>query len=129
MRRGRQSSRGEGALKALQRLVAGDVTAGRHAADGIDHLDAGGIVTAQGEHVDLDVSGILRGEMSYDKAGDALIVENGCVHQHLNDDPNEGVIAAAGDDSATVESGGERLDVPYADVKKSTLMWKLVKSR
>lgn len=41
----------------------------------------------------------------------------------------EGVIAAAGDDSATVESGGERLEVPYADVKKSTLMWKLVKSR
>ena len=25
--------------------------------------------------------------------------------------------------------GGERLEVPYADVKKSTLMWKLVKSR
>jgi ribosome maturation factor RimP len=41
----------------------------------------------------------------------------------------EGVIAAAGADSATVESGGERLEVPYADVKKSTLMWKLVKSR
>ena len=41
----------------------------------------------------------------------------------------EGVIAVAGADSATVESGGERLEVPYADVKKSTLMWKLVKSR
>jgi ribosome maturation factor RimP len=41
----------------------------------------------------------------------------------------EGVIAAAGPDSATVETGGERLEVPYADVKKSTLMWKLVKSR
>ena len=26
-----------------------------------------------GEHIDLDVSGILRGEMTYDKAGDALI--------------------------------------------------------
>ena len=41
----------------------------------------------------------------------------------------EGVIAAAGPESATVESGDERLEVPYADVKKSTLMWKLVKSR
>ena len=41
----------------------------------------------------------------------------------------EGVIAAAGPDSATVETGGERLEVPYADVKKSTLMWKLVKQR
>jgi len=26
------------------------------------------------------------------EAGDALIVENGCVHQHLNDDPNEEAI-------------------------------------
>ena len=41
----------------------------------------------------------------------------------------EGAIVAAGSESATVESGGERLEVPYADVKKSTLMWKLVKSR
>jgi ribosome maturation factor RimP len=41
----------------------------------------------------------------------------------------EGVIAAAGPDTFTVESGGEHLEVPYADVKKSTLMWKLVKSR
>ena len=41
----------------------------------------------------------------------------------------EGVIAAAGPDSATVEVGGERLAVPYADVKKSTLIWKLVTSR
>jgi (2R)-sulfolactate sulfo-lyase subunit beta len=30
-------------------------------------------VRLMSEHVDLDVSGILRGEMSYDKAGDALI--------------------------------------------------------
>ena len=41
----------------------------------------------------------------------------------------EGVIAAAGDDAVAVESGGERLEVPYAAVKKSTLMWKLVKTR
>ena len=41
----------------------------------------------------------------------------------------EGVLVAAGPDSVTVESDGERLAVPYADVKKSTLMWKLVKSR
>ena len=40
----------------------------------------------------------------------------------------EGVLVAAGPDSVTVESDGERLEVPYADVKKSTLMWKLVKS-
>jgi hypothetical protein len=26
------------------------------------------------------------------EAGDALIVENGCVHQHLNDDPEEEAI-------------------------------------
>jgi len=39
-----------------------------------------------------------------------------------------GVLIAAGSDSVTVETGGERLEVPYADVKKSTLMWKLVKS-
>jgi len=38
-------------------------------------------------------------------------------------------IVAAGDDAATVDVDGERLDVPYASVKKSTLMWKLVKSR
>ena len=40
-----------------------------------------------------------------------------------------GVLVAAGPDSVTVETGDGRLDVPYADVKKSTLMWKLVKSR
>lgn len=40
-----------------------------------------------------------------------------------------GVLAAAGPDSVTVETGSGRLEVPYADVKKSTLMWKLVKSR
>jgi len=39
-----------------------------------------------------------------------------------------GVIIAAGAETVTVETGGERLEVPYADVKKSTLMWKLVKS-
>jgi gentisate 1,2-dioxygenase len=26
------------------------------------------------------------------EAGDALIVENGCVHQHLNDDPDDEAI-------------------------------------
>jgi gentisate 1,2-dioxygenase len=26
------------------------------------------------------------------KAGDVMIVENGCVHQHFNDDPNEEAI-------------------------------------
>lgn len=41
----------------------------------------------------------------------------------------EGVLVAAGPDFVTVETGEERLEVPYADVKKSTLMWKLVKSR
>jgi ribosome maturation factor RimP len=41
----------------------------------------------------------------------------------------EGVLVAAGPDSVTVETGGEHLEVPFADVKKSTLMWKLVKSR
>ena len=40
-----------------------------------------------------------------------------------------GVLVAAGPDSVTVETGSGRLEVPYADVKKSTLMWKLVKSR
>ena len=30
-------------------------------------------VRLMSEHIDLDVSGILRGEMSYDKAGDALV--------------------------------------------------------
>jgi hypothetical protein len=39
------------------------------------------------------------------------------------------VLVAAGPDSVTVETGSGRLEVPYADVKKSTLMWKLVKSR
>lgn len=41
----------------------------------------------------------------------------------------EGVLVAAGPESVTVETGSGRLKVPYADVKKSTLMWKLVKSR
>lgn len=41
----------------------------------------------------------------------------------------EAVIVEAGPEAVTVETGGERLTVPYADVKKSTLMWKLVKSR
>ena len=41
----------------------------------------------------------------------------------------EGVLVAAGPESVTVETGSGRLEVPYADVKKSTLMWKLVKSR
>ncbi len=39
----------------------------------------------------------------------------------------EGELVAAGPESVTVETGGERLAVPYANVKKSTLMWKLVK--
>ncbi len=41
----------------------------------------------------------------------------------------EALLIAAGTDAVTVESGGERFDVLYADIKKSTLMWKLVKSR
>jgi len=43
-------------------------------------------------------------------------------------DAFDGVIAAAGDDHCTVETGGERLEVPYADIKKTTLIWKLVKA-
>ncbi len=40
-----------------------------------------------------------------------------------------GVLVAAGPESVTVETDGRRLEVPFVDVKKSTLMWKLVKSR
>ncbi len=39
----------------------------------------------------------------------------------------DGELIAAGADSVTVKTGDEHLEVPYADIKKSTLMWKLVK--
>lgn len=43
-------------------------------------------------------------------------------------DAFDGAIVAADDDHCTVETGGERLAVPYADIKKTTLIWKLVKA-
>ena len=44
-------------------------------------------------------------------------------------DAFQGVLVEAGPETITVETGGERLAVPYAQIKKSTLMWKLVKAR
>ena len=43
-------------------------------------------------------------------------------------DAFDGAIVAADDDHCTVETGGKRLTVPYADIKKTTLIWKLVKA-